>query len=289
MQQPSEIGQGPKQRENCSLYRHVCLRESLLRWFADHIALLAEVVKNKRPKNLVSLTKQQKAAFESLKVELSSTPILAHADFTKDFNVSVDASDLAVGGYIFQYDDEGRELTSSADRQEADPDAVRRFAQQSSNLAKLHETCRIDDGLLYFQVRPDTPRRLCNPDVVGLHNSIMFEEHDPPTRGHPGQAKTLLTLLGKYYWRGMSESVQRYVASCELCQRNKYVRGKPAGMLHPLEIPAQRWTDISMDFMTQLPPTTSGHDAVMVIVDRLTKRGHFVATRTDTARLFCEA
>lgn len=47
-----------------------------------------------------------------------------------------------------------------------------------------------------------------------------------------------------------------------------------------------------MDFMTQLPTTTSGHDAVVVIVDRLTKRGRFMATRTDamavdTARLFC--
>ncbi|GMF36745.1 unnamed protein product [Phytophthora lilii] len=293
--------------------------------FADHIALLTEVVKSKLPIYLISFTKQQKAVFESLKVKLSSTPILAHADFTKDFYVSVDASDFAVGGYIFQYDDEGRErviayggrkltqaelipnpkLLRQLTAQEADPDAVTLFAPQSSNLAKLHETCRssysndavfgpimrdlasevdrgsrrlrrftVDDGVLYFQVRPDTPRRLCIPDVVGLRNSIMFEEHDPPTRGHAGQAKTLLTLLGKYYLRGMSESVQRYVASCELCQRNKYVRGKPAGMLHPLEIPAQRWTDISMDFKTQLPLTTSGHDAVMVIVDRLTKRGH---------------
>ncbi|RAW29692.1 hypothetical protein PC110_g13931 [Phytophthora cactorum] len=46
-----------------------------------------------------------------------------------------------------------------------------------------------------------------------------------------------------------------------------------------------------MDFMTQLPTTAPGHDAVMVIVDRLAKRGHFIAARTDalatdTARLF---
>ncbi|GMF46937.1 unnamed protein product [Phytophthora fragariaefolia] len=91
----------------------------------------------------------------------------------------------------------------------------------------------------------------------------------------------------------MADSVQRYVSSCELCQRNKYVRGKPAGLLHPLEIPARRWTDIRMDFMTQLPQTRSGYDTVIVIVDRLTKRGNFLPTRTDasttdTARLFCD-
>lgn len=90
----------------------------------------------------------------------------------------------------------------------------------------------------------------------------------------------------------MATTVQNYVNSCEQCQRNKYVRSNPADHLHPLEIPDGRWRDIRIDFMGPLPTTAEGHDAVMVIVDRLTKREHFLPTTMaasagDTARLFC--
>ncbi|GJX74285.1 reverse transcriptase domain-containing protein [Tanacetum coccineum] len=38
-----------------------------------------------------------------------------------------------------------------------------------------------------------------------------------------------------------------------------------------------------MDFITKLPKTSSGHDIIWVIVDRLTKSAHFIPTReTDS-------
>ena len=43
-----------------------------------------------------------------------------------------------------------------------------------------------------------------------------------------------------------------------------------------------------MDFVTRLPRTSRGHDAVWVIVDRLTKSAHFLAMRmTFTLEEFC--
>ena len=43
-----------------------------------------------------------------------------------------------------------------------------------------------------------------------------------------------------------------------------------------------------MDFMTHLPWTPQGHDAVWVIVDQLTKSAHFLAVRmTFTFERFC--
>ncbi|GJT02371.1 putative reverse transcriptase domain-containing protein [Tanacetum coccineum] len=35
--------------------------------------------------------------------------------------------------------------------------------------------------------------------------------------------------------------------------------------------------NITMDFITKLPRTSSGHDAIWVVVDRLTKLAHFLA------------
>jgi len=56
------------------------------------------------------------------------------------------------------------------------------------------------------------------------------------------------------------------------------------GHLNPLDIPASRWMDICMDFMIKLPVTEyTGYDAIMVIVDRLTKRAHFIPTFTNAA------
>ena len=43
-----------------------------------------------------------------------------------------------------------------------------------------------------------------------------------------------------------------------------------------------------MDFVTHLPQTSRGHDAVWVIVDRLTKSAHFLAVwMTFTLEEFC--
>ncbi|GMF46936.1 unnamed protein product [Phytophthora fragariaefolia] len=77
--------------------------------FADYVAVLTELVKNKRPKDSISFSEHQKSAFQALKHQLTSTSTLAHADFSEDFHVSVDASDFAIGGYLFQLDDYGRE------------------------------------------------------------------------------------------------------------------------------------------------------------------------------------
>nr|GEW35919.1 reverse transcriptase domain-containing protein [Tanacetum cinerariifolium] len=40
---------------------------------------------------------------------------------------------------------------------------------------------------------------------------------------------------------------------------------------------------ITMDFVSKLPKTSSGHDTIWVIVDRLTKSAHFISTKaTDS-------
>nr|ABA96052.1 retrotransposon protein, putative, Ty3-gypsy subclass [Oryza sativa Japonica Group] len=62
--------------------------------------------------------------------------------------------------------------------------------------------------------------------------------------------------------------------------RVKAEHQKPAGLLQPLKIPEWKWEEIGMDFITGLPRTSSGHDSIWVIVDRLTKVAHFIPVRT---------
>jgi hypothetical protein len=74
----------------------------------------------------------------------------------------------------------------------------------------------------------------------------------------------------------MYKDVKQFVNACSVCQHNKYSTQPPYGLLQPLPLPQQVWEDISMDFITHLPPTHN-RSCIWVIVDRLTKFAHFIA------------
>ncbi|GJS77029.1 putative reverse transcriptase domain, ribonuclease H-like domain, aspartic peptidase domain protein [Tanacetum coccineum] len=69
------------------------------------------------------------------------------------------------------------------------------------------------------------------------------------------------------------------VSKCLTCSRVKAECQKPSGLLVQPEIPMWKWERITMDFVTKLPKTSTGHDAIWVIVDRLTKSAHFIPIR----------
>ena len=62
-------------------------------------------------------------------------------------------------------------------------------------------------------------------------------------------------------------------------------------MTQEIDIPTWKWDVINKDFITGLPRTRRQHDAIWVIVDRMTKFSRFLAVKTtylaeDYARLY---
>ena len=131
------------------------------------------------------------------------------------------------------------------------------------------------NGLLWKAMDDGSTLLLCIPDNKELRRKILFSEHDDPSRGHPGIYKTTKFIQRKYYWRNMHDDVKRYIQSCEKCQRNKYRQSKAPGLLNVLPIPEARWQHVTMDFIVSLP-VSNGFNSIWVIVDRLTKRAHFI-------------
>ena len=78
----------------------------------------------------------------------------------------------------------------------------------------------------------------------------------------------------------MRSNIHSYVTKCHQYEVNKVERLKPVALLHPLEIPNNKWESISMDFIVSLPCSPKGHDSIWVVVDRLIKMPRFIATKT---------
>ncbi|QRW23764.1 Transposon Tf2-7 polyprotein [Rhizoctonia solani] len=143
---------------------------------------------------------------------------------------------------------------------------------------------KIDNGLLYYHDRIYVPNK---PEI---RKAVLESRHDNPSTGHPGQFRTLDLLSRDYYWSGMKQSVTKYVQACDSCIRSKHSNRAPEGLLQNIDLPNKPWEEITYDLIVGLP-TSEGYDAILTVVDRLSKMVHFIpthsdATAVDVANLF---
>ena len=92
-----------------------------------------------------------------------------------------------------------------------------------------------------------------------------------------------------YWWPRMAEYVRRYVCRCDTCNHIKSFPSRKVGKLIPNKIFACHWQVISVDMVGELPES-KGYNAILVIVDRLSKHIHAVPTVTmchDPAQTPC--
>jgi len=97
--------------------------------------------------------------------------------------------------------------------------------------------------------------------MAEIHNSLTESAHG-------GHAKTYNKIESTYYWPKMSRDIKRYVSTCDICQKAKPRCHAPARLLQPILIPSQPFKVVSMDFIPELP-LSSSFDNILVIVDKL--------------------
>ncbi|KAL8159020.1 hypothetical protein V2J09_000557 [Rumex salicifolius] len=127
---------------------------------------------------------------------------------------------------------------------------------------------------------------------VALRDKIMSWLHCSGTSGHSGRDATFQRVKSLFYWKGLANDIQTFLRNCVVCQRSKYDRAASPGLIQPLPIPSQIWSDITMDFVEGLP-MSCGKSVIFVVVDRLSKAAHFVAlshpyTASSVAQAFLD-
>jgi Integrase zinc binding domain len=130
------------------------------------------------------------------------------------------------------------------------------------------------EGLLY-----DTKGKWRVPDGR-LRLVLMHDAHDAFLKRHVGFDKCLQDLQNSSSWPTLRRDMKEYVRTCDSYQRNKSHTQAPIGLLQPLEVPTCRLEQVALDFVVELPRKPSGHDAVLVILDRMSKVLGFCPTTT---------
>ncbi|GKB27681.1 putative reverse transcriptase domain-containing protein [Tanacetum coccineum] len=131
------------------------------------------------------------------------------------------------------------------------------------------------DGTLYYLGRIWIPLK---GDVRTL---IMDEAYKSKYSVHPGANRMYYDLRDRYWWPRMKKDIAEYVSKCLTCLKVKAKHQRPSGLLQQPEILVWKWEGIAMDFVTKLPKTSSGHDTIWVIVDRLFMSAHFLPMPED--------
>ena len=74
----------------------------------------------------------------------------------------------------------------------------------------------------------------------------------------------------------MKREIFEWVNKYDTCQRVKAEHQRPSRLLQPLEIPEWKWEHLVMNFVVGLPRTRTNHDAIWIIIYRLTKSAYFI-------------
>ncbi|GBG80016.1 hypothetical protein CBR_g30277 [Chara braunii] len=192
-------------------------------------------------------------AFRALKKAVTCAPVLRLPDFDRPFIVTTNASDFAVGAVLSQV------FPSPPDSPyphvpHSPPPPADTASRLTPTLPPLPST--------------DSPLVTYSPTI----------EEDGTVEARAGDCPIA------FYSRQLLPAEINYTADereeCPTCQEVNSANHLPYGLLQPLPIPEGRWQSISMDFIGPLrPPTERGHDAILVVVDRFTKRARFVPCR----------
>ncbi|GKD45031.1 putative reverse transcriptase domain-containing protein [Tanacetum coccineum] len=260
---------------------------------------------------------EQELAFQTLKDKLCNAPVLALPDGPEDFVVYCDASGIGLGCVLMQrgkviayasrqlkiheknYTTHDLELGAVVFalkiwRHYLDYDYEIRYHPGKANVVadaisrkERVKPMKVRDMNMILQSsikdRILTAQKGVVDEFAILQKGLdkMIEQRSDGTLYYLGADKMYYDLRDRYWWPGMKKDIAKYFSKCLTSLKVKAEHQRPFGLLQQPEIPVWKLEGIAMDFVTKFPRTSSGHDTIWVIMDRLTKSAHFLPMRKN--------
>ncbi|GJX41162.1 putative reverse transcriptase domain-containing protein [Tanacetum coccineum] len=241
---------------------------------------------------------KEEAAFQTLKQKLCSSPILALPKGSEIFVVYCDAFYKGLGAVLMQKE---------------------RVISYASHQLKIHEknymTHDLELGVVVFDLK------MWRHYSYGTKWLELLSDYDYEIRYHLGKANVVVDALSRKEWIkplqvralvmtvGLNLLVEILKAQNKAGKEENYgtedlggiikklephanrtcltyatVKAeyqKPSGLLVQPVIPVWKWENITMDFVTKLPKTSTGQDIIWVIVDRLIISSYFLPMKEN--------
>ncbi|GJX59932.1 putative reverse transcriptase domain-containing protein [Tanacetum coccineum] len=233
---------------------------------------------------------EQEEAFHTLKSKLCNAPILSLPDGVEDFVVYCDASNQRLG-YVLKQRGKRHYLYGTKSVIYTDHKSLQHiFDQKELNMRQRRWIELFSDYECEIRYHPGKENMVAVALSRKERENLLTEKlHGLDQQMERKEDESLyfmdhiwVLLAGDmYWWPGMKRDIATYVSKCLTCSKVKAKHQRPSSLLQQPEIPEWKWDKITMDFITKLPKTKSGHDTIWVIVDRLTKSAHFLAMRED--------
>ncbi|GJR07991.1 putative reverse transcriptase domain-containing protein [Tanacetum coccineum] len=252
--------------------------------------------------------REQEEAFQTLKDNLCNAPILSLPDGPEDFVVYCDASNQGLGCVLMQ---RGKVIAYASRQLKIHEKNYTTHDLELGAVMFALKTWRHyfygTKSVIYTDHK--SLQHIFDQKELNMHQRRwieLFSNYECEIRYHPERATCLdqkmerketeslyfewtviwVPLVGGVRMIIMDEAhktrdIATYVSKCLICSKVKAEHQRHSSLLQQPQIPEWKWDKITMDFITKLPKTKSGHDTIWVIIDRLTKSAHFLATRED--------
>ncbi|GJX16137.1 putative reverse transcriptase domain-containing protein [Tanacetum coccineum] len=243
-------------------------------------------------------SKKAEAAFQLLKQRLCSAPILALPEGSENFVVYSDASRKGLGAVLMQRE---------------------KVIAYASHQLKIHEknytTHDLELRVVVFSLKMWRhylygTKCVVFTDYKSLQHILdqkelhmrqrrcleLLSDYNCEIRYHPRKANVEARKEDNYGTEdlyGMIKNLEPRADETLYLRNRSWIPGfgdlrtlimhESHNLLVQPVIPVWKWENITMDFVTKLPKTLSGQDAIWVIVDRLAKSAHFLPIKeTDS-------
>ncbi|KAM0724355.1 Retrovirus-related Pol polyprotein from transposon 17.6 [Formica fusca] len=155
------------------------------------------------------------------------------------------------------------EIIHKAGRANANADALSRNVTREA-----HETEEEEREILAIEKETNSDEEKIYTEED--KKQILYEYHDAPTGGHQGVERTIKRIRLNYNWPGITKDVEKYIAKCELCQKNKLSRKNKVPLIIT-DTPTKPFEKCALDIVGPLTVTTNGNKYLLTFQDNLTK------------------